>query len=197
MIDPEKIKFYLALFKNLDLADIVKMFNLVHQKQLEPGDIFISQGENQKKIACIKKGFIRAYLIQDNGDEITTLVRWEVQFVAAYDNIIFNKPSRYIYQAVEKTTLLEVDFETAQSFGKQNPKLEEGRRHFLLHMLGESITRVESFILLSPEERYLQFVKDKPNIANRIPNKYIASLLGITPVSLSRIRKRLSEGKNH
>ena len=59
-------------------------------------------------------------------------------------------------------------------------------------MLKESIERVESFTLHSPEERYINFVKSKPNIVNRVPDKYIATILGMTPVSLSRIRKRIA-----
>ncbi|MFN0048515.1 MAG: Crp/Fnr family transcriptional regulator [Cytophagales bacterium] len=195
MLDPEKIKFYLSLFKNLDLSDLAKIFNLVNKKTLQPHEIFINQGDTNKKVAYIKKGLVRAYVIKENGDEITTMVRWEDQIVASYDIIIFNKPSRFIYQALEKTELLEVDFDLAQKIANQNPKLDDARRHFLHGMLGESISKVESFILLSPEERYLQFIKDKPNIANRIPDKYIASLLGITPVSLSRIRKRIASTK--
>jgi hypothetical protein len=52
---------------------------------------------------------------------------------------------------------------------------------------------MESFVLLSPEERYMQLLKDKPDIFNRVHNKYLATLLGITPVSLSRIRKRITK----
>jgi FixJ family two-component response regulator len=59
-------------------------------------------------------------------------------------------------------------------------------------MLAQSMDRIESFVLLSPEERYRQLVEQKPNIVNRVPNKYIATFLGITPVSLSRLRRRMA-----
>jgi hypothetical protein len=52
--------------------------------------------------------------------------------------------------------------------------------------------KVADFLLLSAEERYLKLVNEKPDIVNRVPNKYIATMLGITPVSLSRIRKRVA-----
>ncbi len=195
MLDPHKIKLYLSLFKGLELNDLTKIFKLVRTKHLEPFEVYINEGTTHKKIAYIKEGLIRAYAIKDNGEDITTIVRWEDQIIASYDYIIFNQPSRFVYEAIEKTILLEVDFDIAQSFANKNPKLEEGRRHFLIKMLGESLARVESFVLLTPEERYLQFIKEKPGISNRIPGKYIASLLGVTPVSLSRIRKRISVNK--
>ncbi|CAN0600388.1 unnamed protein product, partial [Ectocarpus sp. 12 AP-2014] len=55
--------------------------------------------------------------------------------------------------------------------------------------------RVESFVFLSPEERYKKYVKDNPNIINRAPDMYIANILGITAVSLSRIRNRIASKK--
>jgi DNA-directed RNA polymerase subunit F len=56
----------------------------------------------------------------------------------------------------------------------------------------QAFQRVESFVFLSPEERYQKYVEDHPNIINRAPDKYIANILGITPVSLSRIRSRIA-----
>lgn len=193
MLDAKKIKFFLSIFKGLELGDLTDIFKLVKIKSLKAGEIYMAQGHIHKKVAFIKEGLIRVYLINEKGDEITTLVRWEDQFIASHDNILFNQPSRFFYQAIESTTLLEVDFDIAQLLAKRNPKYEEASRYFLTKMLGEALTRVEYFVLMTPQERYLRFIKDKPEIINRIPDKYIASLLGITPVSLSRIRKRISK----
>lgn len=197
MLDTEKIMHYFGLFKNLELKDFTAIFQLVKIRKLKANEVFIHEGDSYKKISYIKKGLIRAYCFKENGDEITTLVRWEDQFISSHDAILLQQPSRFFYQAIENTILLEVDSEIVQNFISKNPKLEEGRKHFLMEMLSESIKRVESFILYSPEERYLNFIKDKPNIAQRLPSKYIATLLGITPVSLSRIRGRIASNKKH
>jgi hypothetical protein len=61
-------------------------------------------------------------------------------------------------------------------------------RKFLL----EAKERIESFVLFTPEQRYVKYIEDFPDMYNRVPDKYIAHVLGITPVSLSRIRKRIS-----
>ena len=192
MLEPEKLKYYFELFKNLEFKDVTAIFKLAKVKKLKQGEVFISEGDFFNNILYIKKGLIRAYSVKDNGDEITTLLRWEDQIVSSYDTVLFQNPSRFYYQALEKTILIVVDYEIAQSFIAKNPKLEEGRKHFMLKMLGESLSRIESFVLLSPEERYIQFVKSKPNIVNRVSSKHIATLLGITPVSLSRIRSRIA-----
>lgn len=164
MLDTEKLNYYFGIFKNLEMKDLSAIFNLVKIKKLKAGEILLQQGDHYKKISYIKKGLIRAYLIKSNGDEITTLIRWEDQFITSHDSILFDEPSRFMYQAIENTTLLEVDYDIAQNFLAKNPKLELGRVHFLRKMLGETILNVETFILLTPEERYLKFIKDKPDI---------------------------------
>ena len=62
----------------------------------------------------------------------------------------------------------------------------------MMKILSESLSALDDFILLSPEQRYLKFIQDHPVLLNRAPIKYIANVLGITPVSLSRIRKRIA-----
>ncbi|WP_291726108.1 Crp/Fnr family transcriptional regulator [Bernardetia sp.] len=192
MIDLEKLNHYFGIFKGLGLQDLKDMFASVSRKKLAPLEFFIEEGETKRQIAYVKKGLIRSFLVNEKGEEVTTMVRWEDQFFSSHDIILHNSPSRFYYQALEKTELLVVDYDLAQEIMKRNPKLEQGRKYFLLDMLKESIERVESFILYSPEERYIEFVKAKPDIVNRVPDKYIATILGMTPVSLSRIRKRIA-----
>ena len=55
------------------------------------------------------------------------------------------------------------------------------------------MNRLEAFVLLTPEERYQELISSNPTLINRVPDKYIANIIGITPVSLSRIRKRLAK----
>ena len=130
--------------------------------------------------------------MKENGDEVTVLLRWENQFVTSHDSILWHKPSRFIYQALEDTTLIEMDYNKAQEIADRNPLLANNRNILLTHMLAQSIDRVESFVLLSAKERYLKLVHEKPDIVNRVPDKYLSTYLGITPVSLSRIRKRIA-----
>jgi len=177
--------------------DLLMIIRLSKTRRLPAGDIFIGEGVVTSKIAYIKEGLVRAYQVNEKGDEITLLLRWEDQFIASHDNIFFQKPSRFIYQALEDTTLLEVDYEAIGDLMEKYPKLEEARNYFLLNMLSQSMARVESFVMLNPEERYLQLIHEKPNLVQRVPNKHLATLLGITPVSLSRIRKRIASRQKH
>ncbi|WP_342648310.1 Crp/Fnr family transcriptional regulator [Mucilaginibacter sp. CSA2-8R] len=193
MLSPDDIQFYLGIFKGLSLADLYELFKMAQVKRIPAGGVYIEQGATSKKLGFIRKGLIRAYRIKDNGDDVTLMLRWENQFIASHDTVILNQPSRFTYQALEDITLMELDYGRMENILDNNPKLSSYRNVILLRMLSEALERMESFVLLTPEERYLHLLTEKPNIFNRVPNKYLATLLGITPVSLSRIRKRISQ----
>lgn len=177
-------------------ADTAPLFSMTRMVKLEANEVYIREGETARRLAYIEQGIMRAYIIKANGDEATLFLRWEEQFIASHDSIIHRQPSRFIYRALEPVTLLEMDYDVLESVLKTHPEYEPLRNFFLMRMLSESLQMMESFVTLSPEERYLNLVTGRFDLVNRVPDKYIASMLGITPVSLSRIRKRLhTKGK--
>ena len=193
MLSQEDISFYLSVFRELSLGDILGLARLSKTRKLKAGDIFIDKGSTSQKLGYIKSGLIRAYHLKPNGDELTLMLRWENQFIASIDGVIYQRPNRFIYQALEDTVVMEVDYQKAQQVIDKSLKLSATRHTFLLHMLGQAMDRVEGFVLLTAEERYRKLIAEKPDIYNRVPDKYLATLLGITPVSLSRIRKRIAK----
>ena len=192
MIEQEKLNIYLKMFQGLKAEDLQEIAPFVKKKSLKKEEIYIKEGERRKKVAYIKSGLIRIFAVKENGVEVTVLLRREDQFVASHHAVILEEPSIYYFQALEPTDLLEVDHDEIQKVLAQNPKFERIRQYFLKQMLAQALTQIESFILLSPEERYKEFLNKNADLLNRVPIKYIANLLGITPVSLSRIRKRIA-----
>lgn len=180
------------LFKILPLEEIQALFARTQEKTVNSSEIYIKQGEFSQKPAFIKKGIIRTYTVKDNGEESTLLLRWEEQFIGSHDSILLSQPSKYFYPALEKTTILEIDYNTVNKIMQQNPAYEPLRVFVLRTKLAGTLGMIENFILLNPEERYRKLVANYPDIVNRVPGKYIASMLGITPVSLSRIRRRIT-----
>jgi CRP-like cAMP-binding protein len=197
MLSQEDIQFYISILKGVNVIDIYRLFKSAKTKKIRAGEIYIHEHTISTRMGHIKKGVMRAYQLKDNGDEVTILLRWENQFVGSYDTIIWQRPSRFIFEAIEDTTLIEVDYNKMQEIADGNPTLGAHRSNIQVHMLEEAIDRIESFVLLSPKERYLKLVREKPDIVNRVPDKYLSTYLGITPVSLSRIRKRIASGQQH
>lgn len=195
MIDFEKIKMLYKFGRNLTLSDVQVLFQSAKTKTYPAGKHLIQEGEMKKDVFFIKKGLVRAYKINDEGNEITTFVRWENKIVASPDIILFNEPSQHYFETLEQTDVFYIDYDVLQTIISKNPKFEVNRKFVLQNVLKETLKRIDSFVLLTPEERYLEFIKENPEITNRVPNKYIANILGITPVSLSRIRKRIVSKK--
>ena len=178
-------------------TDTQPLFDMASRVLLEAGEAYIRTGDTNRKLAFIEQGIIRSYIVKDNGDEATLFLRCEGQFIASHDTIIHRQPSRFIYRALEPVTLLQIDYDVLEDILKNHPEYEPLRNFFLMRMLADSLKIMESFVTQSPEERYRELLVERFDLINRVPDKYIASMLGITPVSLSRIRKRMhTKGKS-
>ena len=195
MIDIDKLKLEFPFLNELSSSDVFEFLQQTQLIELNAGDVFLEQGSLKNNIYFIKHGLIRSYYIDKKGEEITNRLRYENQLIAAYEILFFNQAARFNFQALEKSELFVINFNELRKIIEQNTKLDSSRRYFMMNILSESLSALDDFILLSPEQRYLKFIQDHPVLLNRAPIKYIANVLGITPVSLSRIRKRISNKK--
>lgn len=140
----------------------------------------------------ISKGLARLYGYKE-GEEKTLFFFREGMFAGSIQSYLFEKPSLLVLEAMEEIEGLAISKEDLEAIIQLSPDISfiimtytQLRLNHLLHFFS-------SFVLDSPEERYEKFVADEPDLVNRVPQHVIASFLGITPVSLSRIRKRLMD----
>jgi len=192
MIDFERVKKMYKFGIDFTLSDIQVLLKNSKSQSFQTGDYLIKEGQLRRDVFWLRKGIVRGFRITDQGEEITTMLRWENQVVASPNLVLFDQPAAQFFQAIEPTDVFQIDYEKVQKIIEQNPRLEANRKYLLQNTLKEALERIDSFVLRTPEERYLDLIKSKPDILNRVPNKYIANVLGITPVSLSRIRKRIA-----
>jgi CRP-like cAMP-binding protein len=164
-------------------------------KVIAASEIYIPEGKIFKKIFYIKKGLLRIFFVTESGEEKTFFFRWEGQIAAIPECIFDNQPTRQTWQALEDCELMEIDFDIVEKLSENNISLIKIRLGFAEKMFLEALKRVESFVLDKPEERYQKLIIQKPEIVKRVADKHIASFIGVTPVSLSRIRKRLASQK--
>jgi CRP-like cAMP-binding protein len=164
-------------------------------KVIAASEIYIPEGKIFKKIIYIKKGILRIFFVTASGEEKTFFFRWEGQIAAIPECIFDNQPTRQTWQALEDCELMEIDFDTVEKLSENDISLTKTRLGFAEKMFLDALKRVESFVLDKPEERYQKLIIQKPEIIKRVADKHIASFIGVTPVSLSRIRKRLASQK--
>lgn len=142
----------------------------------------------------ISTGLARLYGFKE-GEEKTLFFFKEGMFAGSIQSYLFEKPSLLVFEALEDIDGLEISREDLEFIIQQSQDIAfiimtytQLRLNGLLHFFS-------SFVLDNPEERYEQFIANEPGLLNRVPQHIIASFLGITPVSLSRIRKRLLDKK--
>ncbi|MCO5945663.1 Crp/Fnr family transcriptional regulator [Mucilaginibacter flavidus] len=156
---------------------------------------FIEPGIVCKDVGFIVKGSVRYFHVKD-GEEITGYFSFENEYVSSYKSFLTQTPSVHYIQALEDTDLITITQKNMQAM-LANPmlgyKMERFGRLLAEHYLICYEDRVSSFITKTPEERYIDLlsISSGREILQRMPQHYIAHFLGITPVSLSRIRRRI------
>jgi len=196
MVDFERLKTIYKFGKSLHFEDVQQLLKASHRKTFAPKEYIIKEGDTRKQVYLIQKGLVRSFALMETGVEKTLSLKSDHHIIASPDLYLFDQPSRFYFQALEPTTTWYIDDDVLQPIIEKNDLFTDQRKQIHLSMLKEAHERIESFVLYSPEERYIRYVKAHPDIVNRAPDKYIANVLGITPVSLSRIRKRIVQKKH-
>ncbi len=146
-------------------------------------------GNTCRNIYFIKQGLLRIYYFKD-ATEVTESFEFENAIVARADSLFNGNPSKKGIQALEDAVLVAIN--SAQLFKLYDdfPDIERLFRKIFENAYVETVNRIESLQFHSAEERYANLLNQSENIIQRVPLKHIASYLGITQVSLSRIRAK-------
>lgn len=185
----EKIKNYIT-FNEEEWDVFIDFLNI---KKLNKNECFVTTGAICEELGFIFKGSVRYCSIVD-GEEITGYFTFENNFVTALKSYLTGEPALYDIKTLEETFFITISKQHMQAM------LEHPLLCCKMERLGRLIAerfnilfedRIKSFIVQSPEERYLDLLESGQAIVQRIPLQYIAQFIGITPVSLSRIRKRI------
>lgn len=177
---PFSAREWMAVENAFSFRQIPKKFQLVRE------------GTIAREVYFVNKGVLRLYYNND-GKEITGFIFTENLFASCYESFLRRVPSIQILESLEDCELLALTHDALQQLYADVPKM-----HILTRIVTEqrfinAQQILSSFILDTPEERYHKFAAQHPALLQRVPQHIIASFLGITPVSLSRIRKRQCE----
>jgi len=188
-----KIVDFFNRFPFLNAADIAEIEQFAVKRTYQAGEEFIKLGATRKKIGIIETGLIRGYSIKSSGEEVSIIFAKEGEIASTHELIFYNQPSRQIVEFLEETTMLVFDYRDIERLAIDNPRVEQMRNQFIQDFLVKVLHRLETFLIYTPEERYLWLIEEEPSLMQRVQQKHLASFLGITPVSLSRLRSRMSK----
>lgn len=157
-------------------------------KEVNKNEWLTQEAQTERYLYFIELGAVRKYYLK--GDkEYTIDFRFEGEFVSAYASFITQEPSRQYLQALENTQLVAISYEQMQKMYRTQVGERLGRMN-AEHIFVAKSRREASLMLDSPDEKYQKLLKDKGEWFLRLPQHYIASYLGMTPETLSRVKKR-------
>ncbi len=160
-------------------------------RQLTKKDIVLREGQVCKELGFINKGAFRMYYLSE-GKEINTHFSFENKFVVNYDSFLQETPSRYFIQALDDAEIVTFNLPTLQSAYNRSQNWERFGRIMAEYSYKLTTKRVEGFMFMDAEQRYLQMMKETPHFLERVPLYHLASYLGIERESLSRLRKKIA-----
>ena len=176
-------------FSDAELELVMKYFEV---KNIKKKTILLKAGETAQELYFIVSGCMRLFYEKDGAD-ISAYFFTDMMFAGAYDSFASRQPSRHSIETSEDCQILTISYKGWQQLFIELPKMNAlvlkiiEERFISLHKLYTSL------ILDTPEERFINLQNERPDILQRIPQHQIATFLGVTPVSLSRIRNRLTK----
>lgn len=167
---------------------------LLVRRFLKKGEFLLTGGEVCNHVTFINKGHFRAYNVI-GGEEVTFNFAFEGNYVTDYTSFVSRRPSLDYIVAMDDAEILQMRYDDLQAAYEKSPVWQKFGRLMAEFILIHISQRNKALLFNTPEERYLNLMKERPKVLERVPQQYIASYLGVKPESLSRIRKRLMEAK--
>ena len=186
-------KFNEAIILSKEEKEIIK--NHLTPKKLRKKQYLLQEGDVSKYVAFVEKGVLRSYSLDEKGDEHIIQFAIEGWMISDLSSFLTGKPATYTIDALEDSELVLISRASNEELMKI-PKYETWMR---LQITGAYIAlqkRLTSIISLALEERYTSLIDTYPQIVQRVPQHMIASYMGLTPETLSRVRKKMQTRKS-
>lgn len=186
----EFIDFF-SQFDFLMEEDIEDLLTVTEFKQFPKGGLISEANNIDMNYYLVVKGIVDQYVLTSNGEFRSFHFAPEGTMIGSLESIQFRKPSRITNEALEDCLIAVMDSEETESLMNTNPNLRLLENSFLKKSLYDLYDRVIFFTSLTPKERYIHIIENQPELLQRVPQKYIASYVGVSQVSLSRIKSRV------
>lgn len=188
-MDNELEQYIKSYFGIVDAEDMNKIVSLFKPNALKKGEYFLKAGKQSNKLSFIKSGYIRVYLNTEH-KEVTQWIGTKGFFITDLSSLVFDTPARFNMQAIVDSQLYTLSKEDYNKIGSLIPKWDTLEKLFLARCFIFMEDRILSHLTMTSEERYQWFFENNREMFNHVPLQYIASMLGMTPETFSRIRAK-------
>lgn len=191
----EQFKQYLDKIHLISNQDFNEGFKLFQEIELQKGDYFVRQGKICNRIGFVAQGTLRIFSVDQTGDEVTTCFCTESKMTTSYKSFIRKEPSQFAIQAIENTKLftitskdLEMLYQENETWSRIGRKLTE-QEYLVMEDYAVMLNRE------SAKEKYKKLIQDIPGIVQIAKIQDLASYLGVTRRTLTRIREEILREK--
>ncbi|MGV0924073.1 Crp/Fnr family transcriptional regulator [Empedobacter tilapiae] len=188
----EKLKIYLSQLNILSSDEIEYSVTMFENVIIKKNDFFVSEKKLCNQIAFIFKGGVRSFSIAENGEDNTTCFKFENQFITSYESFISKKKSKKSIQAIEDCDLLVINRTNFLYLMEKFPSWISVQNFIIQQEFIEKENYLNYLKNTSAKDKYLHILNEKPEIAKRASVNHIASYLGITQRTLTRVKKGIS-----
>ncbi|RYM34084.1 Crp/Fnr family transcriptional regulator [Brumimicrobium glaciale] len=182
-------KYIEASFGILEKEDLNKISKLFEYSELKKGDFLLESGKKCNKLSFVQSGLLRMFALVD-GNEVTQWISTKGYFSTDLASFIYEESSRLSIQALVDTEVFSITKENYDKIGEIVSQWHSLEKQFLINCFITLEDRVFSHLSMSAEQRYKMFFESNKALFNEVPLQYIASMLGMTPETFSRIRKK-------
>lgn len=172
--------------------ELDKIYGLFYPCKLKKGEFFVRSGYMSDSIGFILTGLLRYFYTDKNGVEYTKAFAAENDFAVSYASMLLKKPSAFSIEALENTELLCINYSDWEKLLDNVPCWNIVARKVVEKVYIMKQMREIELLLEDAQSRYIHFLDQYPMLHKRLKQHYIASYLGISPVTLSRIRRKMS-----
>lgn len=191
----DEITKYISEFGHLSDSEIEIFLSNISPKRFKKGTFLLKEGEFSDNCYYVLNGCVRQFHFDKNGEEKTTEFYTENQAITPFKIYSDKVPSKFNLECIEDSFMTVSNPSIENEMYKNFPGLESITHKMMEKDFGNLQDDYVNFISSSPEQRYLNLLNKRPYLFHRAPNYQIASYLGITPESLSRIKRRVIKKK--
>lgn len=185
-----ELEQYVQSYFGIPREDLQKIVSLFKEDELKKDHFFLKSGGFGTKISFVKSGYLRVFASTEEKD-ITQWISGKGYFVTDLASLIFNSPARWNIQAITDCKLYSISGEDYRKIGELIPQWHKLEGLFLAKCFMTLEDRVFSFLSMTAEARYRALFAMDKGLFNEVPLNYLASMLGMTPETFSRIRRKM------
>ncbi|SDG23845.1 cAMP-binding domain of CRP or a regulatory subunit of cAMP-dependent protein kinases [Dyadobacter soli] len=172
-------------------ADVALIAKHSRVKRYQRGEVLLQGGEVPQEVFFVLSGALHQFYVEETGTEHTCNFTFEREFVTDLEAFQKRIDSPSTIQAMTDATVLCISHQDFTLMLAESPAVAEYFRVLVARIAEQGIKRTKLLLSSSPEKRFIEFTREQPDLLRRVPQRYVAQYLGMTPESLSRIKKRL------